>query len=85
MTLCGHPHKIAELAAIVASLEKEVARHSRDGGLIYQTTNCLTAHLIRLASSTPSPQGEGEFSCRLTVKLAPLCKGSCRGATEGLN
>ena len=41
MTLCGHPHKIAELAAIVASLENEVARRSSDGGLIYQTANCL--------------------------------------------
>ena len=60
--LRGRSIKNTELSAIVASLEKEVARHSRDGGLIYQTTNCLTAHLIRLASSTPSPQGEGEFN-----------------------
>ena len=67
----------------MASLEKEVARHSRDGGLIYQTTNCLTAHLIRLASSTPSPQGEGKYNCKPTAIVASLEKEVARRSRDG--
>ena len=48
--LRGRSIKSTELSAIVASLEKEVARRSRDGGLIYQS-----AFRLRHTSSVRRP------------------------------